>query len=147
MDLSITLTPEESELLFQRKKEAGEDDLTAQEYAQQMMVETLRGYHPLPKKRVLDTLDDAVMSIGGDLELLHALLRMHEGYADGLRRLKLPDDTVSEFVSLVVRLLSDVKDSVDELEKLRDLLTYTTSEQLRDDIEAARQFTWDHLDD
>lgn len=126
MDINITLSPDESDILFKMKKEAGADDLTAQEYAQHLMVDTIKGYRPAQTARneyIKGQLEDITLDVGGDLENIHALLRLYEDHAATYKAKGLPSDLTGDFVSLVVRFLSSIETNMKELEKVTELLT------------------------
>lgn len=74
-------------------------------------------------KYIRSQLEDVALEIYGDLELIHATLSLYESHAAAYRERGLPSDLTGEFVSLTVRLLSDIESNVKELEKASELLT------------------------
>lgn len=74
-------------------------------------------------KYIRSQLEDVALEIYGDLELIHAVLSLYESHATAFRERGLPSDLTGEFVSLTVRLLSDIESNTKELEKITELLT------------------------
>ena len=69
-------------------------------------------------ENVIQAIDGIVVDVGGSCELLSALMRMHEAYADERARFRLPDDLSSEYMSLQIRLVSEIEKSMEQLEKI-----------------------------
>lgn len=72
----------------------------------------------MDKKNIMNQLDGIVIDVGASCELLSALLRMHEAYTDGRARYRLPDDLSSEYISLQIRLISEIEKAMEQLEKV-----------------------------
>ena len=115
MDLTITLTNEEADRLFEMKKESGLDDLTAQEYAQEIFLGIIKG-STRRKDKLTQAVDDAVIDIGAEIELANALVAMHREYVDNRKKMKAPDNLDSEFDSMIYRFLQNIENHMDRLE-------------------------------
>lgn len=115
MDLTITLTNEEADRLFEMKKESGLDDLTAQEYAQEIFLGIIKG-STRRKDKLITAIDDAVIDIGAEIELATATITMHREFLDNRRKMKATDNLDSEYDSILYRFLDNIQKHMDKLE-------------------------------
>ena len=77
----------------------------------------------MDNKTIKSTLDDIALDVGGTLELIRAVLSLYESHAAAYRERGLPSDLTGEFVSLTVRLLSDIEGNVKQLEDLAERMS------------------------
>lgn len=76
----------------------------------------------MDNKAINSQLDDIVLDVGADCELIHTTLRLFEDHAEAYKRINLPSNLTSDFVSLVVRFLADIEENVKKLEGIMDAL-------------------------